>query len=93
MKSPPPGETTFEKALEELEDIVRKLDDGSQTLDASLAAYERGIGLIKHCTEVLKKADQRILELEGISPEGEPLTKPFEHSSAVESPMPRKRKP
>ena len=49
---PPPAATaelTFEKALEELEALVARMEDGKLPLEESLAAYQRGAELIKFC--------------------------------------------
>jgi exodeoxyribonuclease VII small subunit len=51
---------SFEDALEQLEDIVRELEDGSGELDASIKAYERGAHLKLHCESKLKEAQQRV---------------------------------
>ncbi|MGH7007289.1 MAG: exodeoxyribonuclease VII small subunit, partial [Stellaceae bacterium] len=40
---------SFEDALKELEDIVRRLEASSVKLDDALAAYERGALLKQHC--------------------------------------------
>ncbi|WP_112663216.1 exodeoxyribonuclease VII small subunit [Microvirga flavescens] len=50
----------FEKALAELEDIVRRLERGDVPLEDSIAIYERGEALKKHCEALLKKAEARI---------------------------------
>ena len=50
----------FEKALSELEDIVRRLERGDVPLEDSIAIYERGEALKKHCEALLKKAEARI---------------------------------
>ena len=55
---------TFEAALSELEAIVRDLEAGQLPLEESLAAYERGAGLLKHCQETLSSAEQKLLILE-----------------------------
>ena len=39
----------FEKALDELESVVSAMERGEQSLDESLAAYERGIALYRQC--------------------------------------------
>lgn len=60
-----PGQpATFEAALAELEAIVRNLETGQLPLEESLAAYERGSGLLKHCRETLAAAEQKLLILE-----------------------------
>ena len=51
---------SFEKALAELEDIVRKLEQGEVPLEESIALYERGAALKAHCEAKLKSAQERI---------------------------------
>jgi exodeoxyribonuclease VII small subunit len=50
----------FEDALAELEGIVDQLEKGSVPLEQSIAIYERGELLKKHCETMLKSAEQRI---------------------------------
>ena len=50
----------FEAALAELEAIVKKLEDGDQTLESSLALYERGVQLSRFCHTRLEEAERRI---------------------------------
>ena len=50
----------FEKALAELEDIVRRLERGDVPLEDSIAIYERGEALKKHCEGLLRRAEARI---------------------------------
>ena len=54
------GEMSFEQALGALEDIVQQLESGSVPLDQSIALYERGEALRKHCQTRLDAAQQRI---------------------------------
>lgn len=54
---------TFEAALRELEDRVRKLDGGDQPLEDALRLFEEGVGLVRECQELLEAADRRIVEL------------------------------
>lgn len=66
MSSPNPLESlTFEKALEELEGLVQRMEDGRLPLEESLAAYQRGSELIKFCEGRLTDAQARIAVLEG----------------------------
>lgn len=51
---------SFEEALRALEDIVRKLEGGEVPLDQSIALYERGEDLRKHCQARLDAAQMRI---------------------------------
>lgn len=50
----------FEKAMQELEDIVGKLEKGAVTLDESVRLYERGEALKKRCEALLKEAEARV---------------------------------
>ncbi|MSQ95980.1 MAG: exodeoxyribonuclease VII small subunit [Gemmataceae bacterium] len=79
MKEP----KTFEAALAELEKVVHDLEDGDAGLEQSLARYEQGVALLRRCYEQLRKVEQRIVELTGKDEAGNPVLKPFEHSSAV----------
>jgi exodeoxyribonuclease VII small subunit len=74
---------SFEQALRELEQIVRTLEDGDTDLEAALAQYEKGVGLLKHCYSQLRQAEQRILALTGETPDGKPVTELFEHTAAL----------
>ncbi len=51
---------SFEKALEQLEKIVSKLESGSVDLEESIKFYERGEALRKHCETKLAEAEARI---------------------------------
>ena len=48
----------FEKALEELEELVSSMEDGELSLEGSLQAFEKGIKLTRECQAALKKAEQ-----------------------------------
>ena len=50
----------FEKALEELEEIVSSMEDGKLSLEDSLQAFEKGIKLTRECQAALKKAEQKV---------------------------------
>jgi len=50
----------FEKALEELEQIVKRLERGEVPLEESITIYERGEALKKHCEALLNAAENRI---------------------------------
>ena len=60
-----PPELSFEKALEELEALVARMEDGKLPLEESLAAYQRGAELVKFCESKLVDAQARIAILEG----------------------------
>jgi exodeoxyribonuclease VII small subunit len=50
----------FETALQELEQIVAQLERGDVPLEKSIAIYERGEALRKHCAELLAKAELKV---------------------------------
>jgi exodeoxyribonuclease VII small subunit len=54
------AQLTFEAAMKELEEIVSALEKGNVDLDKSIALYERGEFLKKHCDGLLKSAEARI---------------------------------
>ncbi len=54
---------TFEEALTEVENKVRKLEGGELSLEDSLALFEEGIALTRECHEKLDAADQKLVEL------------------------------
>ncbi|WP_116653016.1 exodeoxyribonuclease VII small subunit [Pelagibacterium sediminicola] len=54
------AEMSFEAALDELEKIVQQLESGRAPLQESIAIYERGEALKRHCEGLLKKAEARI---------------------------------
>ena len=53
----------FEATLEELEDLVERMESGRMTLEDSLAAFERGVKLTRECRTALKSAELRIKAL------------------------------
>jgi exodeoxyribonuclease VII small subunit len=55
---------TFEAALQELEAIVQAMESGNAPLEESLAAYERGIALLRQCQETLAAAETKLQILE-----------------------------
>ncbi len=54
------SELNFEKALEELETTVDKLEKGRMTLNESLDLFERGVKLAKYLRSELEKAEKKI---------------------------------
>jgi exodeoxyribonuclease VII small subunit len=80
----------FEAALAELEKVLRDLEDGTTTLDDALAKYERGVALVRACHAQLQAAEQKIRLLAGLTDDGKPDLKPFEHTSAIERAKPKR---
>ncbi|TVS00018.1 MAG: exodeoxyribonuclease VII small subunit [Rhodobacteraceae bacterium] len=77
MSEKPVEEMSFEEALRGLEEIVTRLERGDVPLDESIALYERGDLLKKHCEARLNTAQMRI-EAIRLSEDGTPEgTEPF----------------
>ena len=60
---------SFEDALAELEQIVRRLEAGQVRLDEAIQCYERGAHLKRHCERKLNEAQQRVARIVS-GPEG-----------------------
>ncbi len=58
-----PSIADFEKSLNELEGLVRDLEQGELSLEESLSAFERGVKLTRECQQALKSAEQRVEQL------------------------------
>lgn len=50
----------FEQSLDELEQIVQRMEHGDLSLDDSLKTYERGIALYRSCQAALEQAELRV---------------------------------
>jgi exodeoxyribonuclease VII small subunit len=50
----------FERAIDELESIVKRLEEGKVPLEESVAIYERGEALKRRCEELLRQAEARV---------------------------------
>jgi exodeoxyribonuclease VII small subunit len=57
------GQLPFERAIEELETIVRRLEDGKVPLEESVAIYERGEALKRRCEDLLRQAEARVQKI------------------------------
>jgi exodeoxyribonuclease VII small subunit len=66
---------SFEDALAELEQIVRRLEGGQAKLDEAILSYERGAQLKRHCERKLNEAQQRVDRIV-IGPDGAVTTEP-----------------
>lgn len=61
-KTPPPKD--FESALAEMETLVADMEGGDLPLEASLAAYKRGMELSAYCQKILADAETQVKILE-----------------------------
>src|SRR3954464_4074997 len=66
---------SFEDALAELEQIVRRLEAGQVKLDDAIQCYERGAQLKQHCERKLNEAQQRVDRIV-VGPDGDVRTAP-----------------
>jgi exodeoxyribonuclease VII small subunit len=64
-KMPPVEDLSYEQALAELETIVSSLESSKLSLEETMSLFERGQQLIKHCVELLDKAELRVKQLSG----------------------------
>ncbi|CAN1606972.1 K03602 xseB; exodeoxyribonuclease VII small subunit [Candidatus Pelagibacterales bacterium] len=78
--SPDITKLSFEEALEQLEDIVSKLEDGSINLEESIQEYTRGVHLKNHCETKLKEATLKVEQIT-IDKDGKFSTKEFNKNS------------
>lgn len=82
----------FETSLEELERIVRELEQGELTLEKSLELFEQGVKLSRECQERLSQAERRI-EILMRDSQGRAAVRPFdpegELSAAEDNENPR----
>jgi exodeoxyribonuclease VII small subunit len=65
---------TFEKAFEQLQAILEKMNSGTLTLQDSIGYFEKGEKLMRHCETLLKAAELKIEEISK-GPGGETLLK------------------
>ena len=54
------GNIKFESALEDLERVVEQLETGALSLEDSLSAFEKGVGLVKFCNQKLNEVEKKI---------------------------------
>ncbi len=57
------GQLSFERAIEELESIVKRLEDGRVPLEESVTIYERGEALKRRCEDLLRQAEARVQKI------------------------------
>jgi len=72
----------FETSLEELERIVRELEQGELTLEKSLELFEQGVKLSRECQDRLTQAERRI-EILMRDNQGRAIVRPFDDANEV----------
>ena len=68
---------SYEEAIERLNKIVNDLEKGNLPLADALTLFEEGTALMKRCTELLDRAEQKVVMLEK-GADGAPVELPFE---------------
>lgn len=71
---------SFEKALSDLESIVKSLESGDLPLEKALEQFETGIRLSRYCSETLDEAEKRVTMLT-TDASGVVVEKPFDIDS------------
>lgn len=70
-------ELSFEDAVQELEAIIQRMSAGTQSLETSIAEFERGIEIVRECQKMLSDAEQRVESLT-IAADGQVQTNSFD---------------
>ena len=78
------GEIALEPAMAELAQIVSRLESGQETLDESLAQFERGMALLRVCHRKLDAAAQRIELVTKLSATDDVETVDFDSTSTLQ---------
>lgn len=68
---------SFESAMKRLDEIVKSLEKGEAPLEDSLKLFEEGTEMIAICSDLLTKAEQKVLKLSK-GADGEPISEVFE---------------
>ncbi|WP_230280981.1 MULTISPECIES: exodeoxyribonuclease VII small subunit [unclassified Croceicoccus] len=79
--APDISQMSYEQALAALEDVVRRLEGGEAALDESIALYERGEALRKHCQARLDAAQARIEAIVADAEGRATGTRPFDEAA------------
>ena len=58
-------ENSYEKSLQRLEEIVKLLEEGGQSLEKTVELFSEGTSLISACSKYLDEAEQKVTNLLG----------------------------
>ncbi len=67
------SEQTFAVAITDLEEIVRKLEQGDVPLEEAIDLYKKGMELSKFCHEKLSNAEQQLISIVGEDGQKQPF--------------------
>lgn len=73
----------LEAAMKRLDEVVALMSRENVSLEESLALYEEGVALVRHCNEKLDVAQRKINELK-MTDDGEIVAEPFDASGIGE---------
>jgi len=62
-KAQVPKDLPFEEGVEQLEELLQRIESGEAGLEECIADYEQGVALIQHCKGILEHVEQRIANL------------------------------
>lgn len=91
MAEPKTNPTSFESAVERLEQIVEAMESDQLPLEEMLERYEEGTRLVKLCSEKLVAAEKRI-EIVTRNAAGKPQIAEYDPAAPAASPGPRPSK-
>ena len=77
MATPTAKPKKFEEELKDLEEIVGKIDSGEMSLEDSIGAFERGVGLVRSLNQKLDEIEKKV-EVLSRNYQGELRTAPYE---------------
>lgn len=60
MTTKDPRQSKFEEAIADLEQVVEQLESGDLSLEDSLAAFEKGVGLVRYCNQKLSEVEKKV---------------------------------
>ncbi|GGC91287.1 exodeoxyribonuclease 7 small subunit [Thalassobacillus devorans] len=67
-------ELSFEEAIEQLESLVEKLEEGDVPLEKAINYYQEGMKLSKTCSEKLNRVEQQMQQIMNEHGEFEPFS-------------------
>ncbi len=62
---------SIEEALDQLEDLIKKMEDKDRPLEETFALYEEGMKMVKLCNEKIDKVEKQIQVLSEEGTDGE----------------------
>jgi exodeoxyribonuclease VII small subunit len=77
-------ELKFEEAIADLEQVVEQLESGDLSLEDSMAAFEKGVGLVRYCNQKLSEVEKKV-ELLVKDKQGQLQLKAFGNGPAEDS--------